>query len=231
VHDERALLSYNFTEHIREKAMNKTVGDIHIAGSLTTDDWKAFKPSLALGDKAQWENAFADYFHTRLSLRYLDPIKVMQDNGTFQGEGFSIVAIQCSLVEFLESTVQGKSYKFRPRGAPLPGPHEYSSSSDIFVSFLMNRTPFKDDFKDEDTARDFYEGVRCGLLHEARTKNGWTIWAKDSGTHTIDANNKIIYRDNFQAALLSFVDWYKGALPKDGTLQEAFIRKFDSLCV
>jgi hypothetical protein len=55
----------------------------------------------------------------------------------------------------------------------------------LIISFLMTRTPFKEDFKTENMARDFYEGVRCGLLHEARTKNGWTIWAKDSGTHTI----------------------------------------------
>ena len=111
------------------------------------------------------------------------------------------------------------------------GPHEYSSSSDIFVSFLLNRTPFDNDFKDEQTARDFYEGLRCGLLHEARTKNGWTIWAKDSAPRTIDASSKIVYRDNFQHALLAFVDWFKGALLVDRALQDAFLRKFDSLCV
>jgi hypothetical protein len=210
--------------------MNKTVGDIHIAGSLTTDDWKTFKPNLAPDDKAQWERAFTDYFHTRLRLRYLDPIKVLQDNGTFQGEGFSIAAIQCSIVEFLESTVQGRSYRFVRKGDPPLGTYEYSSSSDVFISFLVNRPPFKADF-DDDKARDFYVGVRCGLLHEARTKTGWTIWAKDSGCHTIDANNKIMYRDNFQAALLTFVDWYRGALSTDAALQQAFIRKFDSLCV
>jgi hypothetical protein len=113
---------------------------------------------------------------------------------------------------------------------PPLGPYEYSSSSDIFVSFLLNRTPFNNDFT-EGIARDFYEGVRCGLLHEARTKNGWTIWAKTSGRVTIDGSQKIIYRNNFQAGLLSFVEWYKGALTSDIDFQRAFIRKFDSLCV
>ncbi len=210
--------------------MNKTIGDTHIAGPLTTDDWKAFKPTLAANDRMQWEKAFADYFHTRLRLRYLDPIKVLQDNGTFQGEGFSIAAIQCSIVEFLESTVQGKGYRFLRKGDPALGLYEYSSGSDIFISFLLHRTPFDKDFKDEQTARDFYVGVRCGLLHEARTKDGWTIWAKESSGKTADCSQKIMYRDNFQMGLLTFVDWYKTALTQDAALQEAFVRKFDSLC-
>lgn len=68
--------------------MNKNAGDVHIAGTLTTDDWRVFKSNLVPGDKAQWQKAFTDYFDTRLRLRYLDPIRALQDNGTFQGEGF-----------------------------------------------------------------------------------------------------------------------------------------------
>ena len=69
------------------------------------------------------------------------------------------------------------------------------------MSILTNRMPFKDEFN-EDQARDFYISVRCGLLHEARTKNGWTIWAKH-GSRIIDATGaqKILYRDDFQKAL------------------------------
>jgi hypothetical protein len=209
----------------------KTIGDIYIAGSKTIDDWKAIKPTLSPGgDPAAWEMAFAEYFHRRLSARYLDPIKVLQDNGTFQGEGFSIAAIQCSLIEFLESTLQGKSYRLLRGGPPL-GPHEYSRSGDMFESFFVNRAPFNTEFNAA-TAHDFYEGVRCGLLHEARTKNGWVIWAKH-GSRIIDATGaqKILYRDDFQKAILAFVEWYKNSLPSSVALQEAFLRKFDSLCV
>src|SRR5580692_5039394 len=103
--------------------MNKTIGDVHIAGSLTTDDWRNFRSALVPGGApAAWSKAFDDYFHARLSLRYLAPIKVLQNNGTFQGEGFSIAAIQCSIVEFLESTIQGKSYRFPRKGDPALGP-------------------------------------------------------------------------------------------------------------
>lgn len=69
----------------------KAAGDVYIAGSKKIDDWKAFRATLAVGkDPTRWKEAFDDYFHARLSLRYLNPIKILQDNGTFQGEGFSI---------------------------------------------------------------------------------------------------------------------------------------------
>jgi hypothetical protein len=109
------------------------------------------------------------------------------------------------------------------------GAHEYSNSGDLFISFLSGRQPFAKDFS-KLLARDFYEGVRCALLHEARTKGGWTIRAKSTVANVVCAAPKIVYRDNFHAALLEFIEWYKGALLSDRVLQEAFIRKHDSLC-
>ncbi len=207
----------------------KAAGDVYIAGSKTMDDWKAFRNTLALGGDSEWKSAFEEYFHQRLSLRYLEPIRVLQDHGTFQGEGFSIVAIQCTLIEFLASTVEGKNYRFRRKGDPPLGPYEYSNSCDLFVTFLAARQPFQNVF-DSVLARDFYAGVRCGLLHEARTKNGWTIWAKSPSGTIIDGGQKIVYRNDLQAGILAFVKWYESALKVEVSLQEAFVRKFDSLC-
>ena len=47
----------------------------------------------------------------------------------------------------------------------------------------------------------------------------------------VDANLKIIYRDEFQIGLGKFVKWYESELPIKVGLQAAFLRKFDSLCV
>jgi hypothetical protein len=201
-----------------------------IAGSKTVDDWNTFRPTLVVGGNAEpWREAFGDYFHARVFLRYLNPIRTLQENGTFEGEGFSIVAIQCTLIEFLESTIQGRLYRYRRLSDPPLAPHEYSNSSDLFISFLTTRQPFAKDFSPQ-LAREFYEGVRCGLLHEARTKNGWTIWAKSPTGQVVSAAPNIVYRDNFQTALLDLIKWYRGALSADRVVQEAFIRKFDSLC-
>jgi hypothetical protein len=206
-----------------------TPGDVLIAGFKTCADWQAFRPRLVPGGHPDaWRVAAAAYFHERLSLRYLSPIKILQDHGTYQGEGFSIVAIQCSLIEFLESTIKGLTYHYLRSGERL-GPYEYSGSKDLFVSFLVGRLPFANEFT-EQLAQDFYEGVRCGLLHEASTKKSWTIWGQEPTGKVIDAVHKIVYRNNFQVALLEFIEWYEERLVSDTPIQEAFIRKFDSLC-
>lgn len=201
----------------------------HIAGWKTADDWRELRAVLVAGASGvDWHRAFEEFFYERISSRYLEPIKVLQENGTFQGEGFSIMAVQCSLIEFLESTVQGLNYRHLKPGEKL-GPFEYSKSSDLFVHFLSKRQPFATQF-DEALARDFYSGVRCALLHEARTKGGWKIWAKGPTGTVIDRTGPVVYRDNFQAALLQFISAYQTALPARRPLQEAFVRKFDSLC-
>jgi hypothetical protein len=206
-----------------------TSGSGLIAGWKTVDDWRALRSALVIGGASgPWKQAFSDFFQTRLQLRYFNPIKLLQDHGTFQGEGFSILAIQCTLMEFLESTVQGLKYRHLKRGETFQR-YEYSSSRDIFISFLVNREPFAKEF-DASLAMDFYSGVRCGLLHEARTRSGWKVWAKGPEKATINRERRIIYRDNFQLALETFIASYGHALLSDGTLQEAFIRKFDDLC-
>jgi hypothetical protein len=200
-----------------------------IAGSKTCGDWRAFRASLVPGgDRAQWESAFEDYFRARIHLRYLEPIRVLQENDTLRGEGFSIVAIHCTLIEFLESTIQGINYRYARTDADLD-PFEYRLSGPVFCNFLSKREPFAKVFNGS-LAQDFYSNVRCGLLHEARTKNGWLIRAKSPTGTIVDAGKRILFRDDFHDALLRFIDGYKASLISEPVFQEAFLRKFDSLC-
>jgi hypothetical protein len=202
--------------------------DNYIAGWKTADDWRAHRATLLVGgDPVAWQGTFTDYFLERLRLRYLNPIRVLQEHGTFRGEGFSILALQCTLIEFFESTVQGVNYRYVRRGEIL-GQHEYSGSGVLFTQFLCTRDPFAREF-DQQLADDFYAGIRCGLLHEARTKNGWRVWASGASVNVVDRGRKIVFRDNFQRGLHAFIEWYEKELPYDATLQRAFIRKFDSL--
>ena len=203
-----------------------------IAGWKTVADWNNLRVKLAdFTDIDAWTSAYQDYFLTRLQHRYLNPIESIKDDGNYTGEGFSIMALICSLVEFLESTYQGKNYRHRERGDPPLGAFEYDKSSDIFVSFLSLRAPFKKDFK-ASSAKDFYRFVRCALLHEARTKGKWTIWGTTS-THILfetTTTEIVVYRDNFLKATNDFIENYKNELLNSNDRKEAFIRKYDNLC-
>ena len=50
----------------------------YIAGLKTPADWYAFRNSLSIGSPTGWHGAFTDFFETRLELRYLHPIKLLQ---------------------------------------------------------------------------------------------------------------------------------------------------------
>ncbi|WP_271893358.1 hypothetical protein [Candidatus Phyllobacterium onerii] len=198
----------------------------YIAGRLSGEDWKRLKEKLAIGGEQEaWASAYEDYFLQRLKLRYLDPIKVLDHQGAWEGEGFSIVSIQCALIEFLSATRRGEKYRFLKRGETL-GPHEYSSSSALFQDFLSSVPPFSSTF-DDASAKEFYQSIRCALLHEARTRNGWRLWV--SGTRPIDLIQKIVYRKALQAAISLYLEDYGTAILSDPALQAAFIRKFDDL--
>lgn len=204
-----------------------------IAGEKTVAHWMAMKSRLTGGrtDPAAWTEAFDDFFKARLESRYFKPIRAIEKMKKDSGEGFAIVALHCSLIEFVAATLEGKTYRYRSKGdSPLDTQSEYGSSRDMFVGFLKKNEPFKIMFSKEGTAEDFYSSVRCGLLHEARTKGRWRIQVCESATHAIDVDGKVVYRNKMQAAFDHFVKWYGQQLPTNAGLQGAFIRKFDSLC-
>jgi len=177
-----------------------------IAGAKRASDWRRLRQQLVDTPTTEvWEQAYDEYFVVRLDTRYFEPIRRLKGGDGWTGEGFSIMVILCSLVEFLETTVRGLKYV---RGRkPDPALHEYSSSKDVFVDFLAGRKPFADVFTDRDIAMEFYEAVRCGLMHEAQTNLGWMVWATSHRRAIIDRAEKTVFRDDF-----------------------CFIRKFDSLC-
>lgn len=222
-------------------------GHIRIAGERTIYEWVEMRNRLAsASDLEAWKKAYSDFFMERLKTRYFNPIDILNKSKSYDserhqqwcGEGFAIVAIQCSLVEFLQATRKGLKYVLKN---PDPCKFEYSRSKDMFIEFLSTCEPFKAIFscKEEDhklpcycRARDFYEGVRCGLLHEARTKKGWTIRVMigKENEPCIDFDKKVVYRNQLQDAFRKYVKAYGSELETNATLQKAFIRKFDDLC-
>ncbi|MBY5751470.1 hypothetical protein [Rhizobium leguminosarum] len=197
--------------------------EIYLAPRRSAEDWGRVSSQLVIGgDASLWADAFQEFFFARLESRYLKPIRLLQDEGSWEGEGFSIVSIQCAMLEFLAACRGGMIYRHKN---PKP-PFEYSASGELFATFLAKTAPF-DALFTPDTAAEFYRQVRCGLLHEARTKGGWVIQA--SGSLGVDCPRKTVFRNTFQKNITDYIEAYGHALVADPGLQAAFVRKFDDL--
>lgn len=210
------------------------------------DDWKNLRLKLnqdySFND--EWETAIL-LFDTRLKRKFFKPVQTIIDQQTLEGEGFTIVTVQCSLIEMLSAFRKGEIYNHKNKtGTPK---FEYFESKKMFTSFLKTANIFEDLFWKSDKtvppfdADDFYTSVRCGLMHEARTKNKWFINAAPKTMKIKTETNflqqkgdkKIIYRTILHYRLLSYLTDYQNELRqtnKEGKmLRKYFARKLDHL--
>tara|TARA_R110002012_G_scaffold114760_4_gene261597 strand:- start:397 stop:1125 length:729 start_codon:yes stop_codon:yes gene_type:complete len=214
-----------------------------IAGKKTILNWKEHREKLLPTvdfSKEAWEEAFTDYFMQRLETRYFAPIEALEAIKENAGEGFSIVTLYCSLIEFLQSVREGKIYKHAEINENLESPY-YSEAGDMFKRFLIKQTPFKKWIKSGENdcnkcAHDFYKNVRCALIHEARTKENWKILVSEKHENEyrnlpIDFQNMKIFRDKLSEEFTKYLEIYKREILKRSrqNLRKAFIIKFDDL--
>lgn len=210
--------------------------DMKIAGNLTISNWEELSANLNCGNDNNWGRAFY-FFEERIRTRYINPIKSILEIGDNLGEGFAVVNLQCSLIETIESFINGCKSEYNTtirktqwkKGTTII----FNSNKEIFISFFNSRTPFKELNIDGGL---FYQDVRCGLLHETQTKNNWKIRCDtaESGLayQEIDNGNiveKIIYRENFQRYLEGIIENYKNAISKGEDLKGVKIENFNGI--
>jgi len=227
---------------------------IKIAGKLTIKDWidlvgnlEESEVTIDYNSNEKWSLAFY-FFEERIRTRYLNPINAILKMPDKSGEGFAVVNLQCSLIETIESFINGWIYhndkdskisigwylrkiEKENRHKIQIDPVIFLKNEHIFISFFKERKPFCGLGVD---GLDFYKSVRCGLLHETQTKNGWII--RVDGPNSID--NKIIYRNNFQRELEDLIIDYKSSIVEDKKLnniesvelRKNFISKFNHIC-
>ena len=205
-----------------------------IAGHRSDRRWARLKAQLqANPSRKLWESAYQNFYLKRIETRYLNPIRAIGKSDTESGEGFSIVALLCTLVEFLESCERGFNFHFVGRTGYRLQQYEYSEStaSTYFRDFLRNRAPFSQEFP-ANLIDGFYRDVRCGLLHEARTKGGWMISTRSSKALVHQKRTSIVlYRHRLLACFEQYFQDYRHRLLMVQATQEALIRKFDFLCL
>jgi hypothetical protein len=208
---------------------------MRIAGKHTDKQWMALKKQLqSKPTKRLWDSAFRRFYRMRIDTRYLHPIASIQQEDTQCGEGFTIVALFCTLVEFLESCERGDNFRFIGRTGAKLQPNEYNErqASSYFKDFLRTRMPFNT-LIPSTLVDSFYQNVRCGLLHEARTKGGWVIsTGASSGALISQKDGQItLFRNQLIPALETYFREYRKRLLTNPSTQEAFFRKFDHLCL
>lgn len=143
-------------------------------------------------NKEVWDKAI-DIFRDRLTKRYFETIDWILEKGEkeeanskWKGEGFAIVTLQCALIETFAAFQKGEVEKHNDDGYP-----GWCKQKDFgktnFIDFLT--THFGDTFTDDITsnpskfsAEEFYYSVRCGLMHQTRTKGEWLIKVYKSRT-------------------------------------------------
>lgn len=187
-------------------------------------------------------------FQTRLNRKFFKPIKSIIDKKILEGEGFTIVTVQCAIIESLASFRTGQIFSHKEvKGQPS---YIYNNSGTMFISFLHSSKIFKDNFYQIDDAgnlqkdvpfiaSEFYSNVRCGLMHEARTKGQWHINAtkKDVKTEKVfieqDGTKIKLLRTILHYRLNDCVKEYlqdlKQVSANGDTLRRLFGRKLDHL--
>lgn len=199
-----------------------------------------------------WKAAFL-LFEKRIKDRYFTPIENIILFGDKNGEGFSIVSLQCSLIETFASFRFGKITKEmaedyfgefyenkRDFYYEKVGPHysafltEVNIFNKIFYT-LQEGNP--QHLRMNDFANSFYQDVRCALLHDCMTRNNWVINTipedKSDSVQFIERKNgkKYIYRTLLQNALVNYLDSYLDELREDTRngrkMRKRFARRYD----
>ena len=163
------------------------IDDVLLSSSVTIAEYRRFEAEKN-------RERIADFIMERFTERYIRPLR---GNPT-RKHGFCTMAISCLMIEALESFWQG-------------WPDTEGKSRKAFRSFFQRCSEQKLELGTfSNLADDFYTGVRCGILHQAETTNGWRIRREgplfDQSTKTINATR---FHSELEKALQFYCDTLK----------------------
>ena len=186
-----------------------------IAPGYTVADWK--KLDLDSGNSSDWCEAIK-ILDARITGRYLDPVdKLIEYEEPIDPEkrrfGFTILAIDCLLIETLQAFRDGKT----------------TGTKKMFVKFLTGRSSFSKYF-DEKSACRFCDNFRNGILHEAETRSGGRVWSVGQlldNTGTGMTINRTKFHEALKSELGSYLDELRDT--NNANLRQNFRNQMDSV--
>lgn len=121
-----------------------------------------------------------------------------------------MMAVGCLVIETLESFRQGLA-------------NTKGKSKQLFTDFFAKESSLKP----FSNVGNFYDDIRCGILHQAEVRGGWRI--KRVGV-LLDLENKTINAERFIQALRNAVIEYACQLQTDPELWENLKKKMEQVC-
>jgi hypothetical protein len=198
-----------------------------ISPKYSSFDWKSVNLNVN-SPLSDWEKAI-NIFQDRINGRFFNQVKLIE-NQIFSG--FAIMSLDCLLIETLNQFWLGIDDTNHHPQYTRPIGRNWMSFRDFF-----HRSSHFSTFFPDDVSKVFYEQVRCGLLHQAETKQGTLInFKKSTMVNKIDISdiNKGIEvnRKLFHAALIQeFEDYCKKLLnSSESAIRQNFINKMNLIC-
>lgn len=149
------------------------------------------------------------FIRQRFTERYIDPVRKSEAK-----HGFSIMAVSCLMIEALESFKQGWRSTHR-------------KSRESFKKFFTGNHHL---VEFEPLADEFYDHVRCGILHQAETTGGWKIRRRGP---LFENSSKHINATEFLTRIERYLDEYCEHLitePWDSETWRNLRNKMDTVC-
>lgn len=165
--------------------------------------------------KEKNKKKLAEFIYDRLYGRYLKPFDFQSpDYIDNYKNGFALMTSCCLLIEtYVSFTVK----QFRnTNGQSRKAFGHFFTTESIFIELSTGGRKAGDTIANKNDGglpNDFYENVRCGILHNAETKNGWTITRKKTAPY-FDPKTKSINATKFANRLKVILSNYKKELIK-----------------
>lgn len=179
-------------------------------------NWRASEIRSCLRRKDK--DSLVRFLRERHHERFFQPIRNLKSApDTAQGYGFAMMALCSLLVETIQSYREGLPTTYGRELAKLQNIKSVPAAYKIPPALRVNgKQAFRRFFHKYNNTFDglsgarFYKNIRNGLLHQAQTKAGWTLWKHGSGVW--DPKQKRIFRDNFAVALEASFEAYLSEL-------------------
>lgn len=197
---------------IRQNRSMERNNKIYISPKYTNEDYNKLITDNNY-DQVFFEKA-VNIFDDRIRGRYIDPINLLSNSENIEKYGFAVMALDCLLIETLAQFRKGlKNTK--------------GISKKEYVGFLEECIHMENS-----EAEEFYNKIRCGILHSAQTYNGARL--SMNGKKIIE-NNKgtlIVSFDKMTESIISYFGDYKKKLVNgcDVELRNNFVKKMNYVC-